>query len=113
MTRALKVLAIIVLAGVVAWACLSFLGHVPTVVTILVGSIIFAYLISPAVRRLNERLSKGASIAVVYGALALIVAFAASVIVPALAQNAKEFSAGAPAMVQNAQQNLANPQNPV
>ncbi len=113
MTRVLKALAIIVLAGILGMAALSFLGHVPTVVTILIGSIIFAYLIYPAVRRLNERLPLGASIAVVYCALALMVAFAASVIVPALSANIKEFGAGAPAIVKSAQQSLADPRNPV
>ncbi len=113
MTRVLKTLAIIVLSGIIGMACWSFLGHVPTVVTILIGSVIFAYLIYPPVRRLNDRLPLWASIAVVYGVLALLVAFAASVIVPAISGNVKDFSASAPALVKSAQQSLADPRNPI
>jgi predicted PurR-regulated permease PerM len=112
-TYALKILALIVLAGVIFSNVLSFVGRITTVVVIVIGAIFFTYLIYPAVRRLNAQLPLGASIAIVYVALALVIAFGAAVIVPALSGNIKEFVANAPTLAHNAEVALADANNPI
>ena len=100
-TYALKILALIVLAAVIVYFSLNIIGRITTVAVIVIGAIFFAYLIYPAVRRLNARLSLGASIAIVYVAFALIIAFGAAIIAPALSENVKEFITNAPSMAHN------------
>ena len=111
-TYALKILALIVLAGIISSSILHFIGRVSTAAVVVVGAIFFTYLIYPAVRRLNERLPLGGSIAVVYVIIAVLLAFAGAVIVPALSGNIKEFVAHAPTLAHNAEVALADPNNP-
>ena len=112
-TYALKILALIVLSGIILTYGLAFIARVRTVAVIVVGAIFFAYLVYPAVRRLNERLPLGGALAVVYISLAVLLAFAGSVIVPALSANIREFIANAPALTHSAQAALSDPNNPI
>jgi predicted PurR-regulated permease PerM len=112
-TYAVKILLLVVLAGFVLLQLLQFLGRVGSVTVIAVGAIFFAYLIYPAVRRLNERMPLGAALAVVYGVILVAVVFAGSVIVPLLANDVNELVKNSPRLAVNAQQWLVDPGNPI
>jgi len=75
--------------------------------------VFFTYIIYPAVRRLHARMPLGAAIAIVYGALALVVLFGAAVVVPALADDTQSLIHAYPSIVHNAQATLADPTNPI
>lgn len=108
---ALEILGVIALAGLIFSNVLSFIGRIQTVAVILIGALFFTYLIYPVVHRLHRKLPLGASIAVVYLALGLLVAFGVSVIAPALSANVRDFIASAPAIGHNAQTWLGDPNN--
>ncbi|MDQ2866601.1 MAG: AI-2E family transporter [Candidatus Eremiobacteraeota bacterium] len=110
---ALEILGVIALAGLIFSNVLNFIGHIQTVAVIVIGALFFTYLIYPAVERLHRRLPLGASIAIVYVAFAAIVAFGASVIVPALSGNIKDFISSAPTLANHAEASLADPNNPL
>ncbi|MDQ2909021.1 MAG: AI-2E family transporter, partial [Candidatus Eremiobacteraeota bacterium] len=112
-TYAVKILLLIVLAGMIASAIVDFIGRIATVGIIVMGAIFFSYLIYPLVRRLSARFSVGVSIGIVYAAFAAILIFGVAVIVPALSANVKDFVVHAPSMTQNMQRALATSNNPV
>ncbi len=113
MNRAIKVLVLIVLSGIVIVGALDFLGHVRTIATIVVAAIFLCYVIFPSIRRLNRRLPFWASILIVYLGLIAIVALTLSFVVPAISNNTRQFAHDAPALVNRAQAALADPNNPV
>ena len=113
MRYALEILGVLALAGYIFSSVLSFIARIQTVAIIVVGALFFAYLIYPAIERLRQRLPLGAAIAIVYVVIALVVAFGASVIVPALSNNIKDFAANAPAIAHDAEVALADPRNPL
>ncbi len=112
LNRAIKTLALIVLAAIVLLGFLEFLGRVRTVATITIAAIFLCYVIYPAVSRLNRRLPLWASLLIVYAILIALLATALSFIVPALSDNVKQFIHDAPALVHNAQDALTNPNYP-
>ncbi|HEY8313416.1 MAG TPA: AI-2E family transporter [Candidatus Baltobacteraceae bacterium] len=108
----LKVLAIVVLSGIVLVGFLDFLGHIRTVATIVFGAIFLCYIIYPAVRGLNRQLPLWASILIVYAIVIACVAAALGFIVPALADNIRQLIHDVPSLVHNAQNALNDPNNP-
>lgn len=112
-TYALKVLALISLSAFMLMGVIDFLGRIKSVAIIVIGAIFFTYIIYPAVRRFNERLSLGWSLAIVYGAIVLIVAFGLAVIVPALALDSQELVKNYPTIIKNAQAAVTDPHNPL
>lgn len=110
---ALEILGVIALAGFIFLNVVSFIGRIQTVAIIVVGALFFTYLIYPAVNRLNRRLPLGVAIAIVYAAIGLIVIFGASVLLPALGGNIRDFAANAPAIAHGAEASLADPNNPL
>lgn len=109
---ALEILGVVALAGFIFFNVLSFIARIQTVAIILIGALFFTYLIYPAVHRLNRRVPLGAAIAIVYAAIALIVIFGASVLLPALGGNIRDFAANAPSLAHNVETSLADPANP-
>lgn len=112
MLYGLRICWLIVLAGFIIYKALELLVRVRTFTIVVVGALLFAYLIFPIVSRLNRRLPLGAAIAIVYLGIALLVAFAMSFIVPLLSGDVTELVHDAPALVQRAQDALSDPNNP-
>jgi predicted PurR-regulated permease PerM len=112
-TYAVKILLLVVLAGFVLLQILHFLGRIANVTIIAVGAIFFAYLIYPAVRRLNERMPLGAALGVVYACIVLAFVFLIGVIVPLLGNDVNELVKNSPRIATNAQAWAVDPGNPV
>lgn len=109
---ALRICWLVILAGFILYKVLEFLVRVRTFTIVVVGAVLFAYLVFPLITRLNRRLPLGLSIAVVYGGIALLIAFGVYVAVPILSNDAQHFVRDAPKLVRDAQSALADPNNP-
>jgi predicted PurR-regulated permease PerM len=79
---------------------------------IVVGALLFVYLIFPVVSRLNRRLPLGAAIAIIYVAIAALVALGVYIVAPILSRNVQQLIHDAPSLVHSAQLVLTNPNNP-
>lgn len=112
-TYALKILLVVALAIYLIVGTLNFLAAIRATGLLVVGAVFFAYLIYPLVRRLNERVPVVWSILIVYVMLALFLAFAVLLIVPPLADESQKLVQQFPGFVSKAQEQLANPTNPL
>jgi predicted PurR-regulated permease PerM len=112
-TYALKILVVIALAIYLLVSTLNFFAAIRTTGLLVVGSVFFAYLIYPLVRRLNERVSVGWSIAIVYVMLALLLVVTVLGLVPPLIDQSQKLVQQFPGFVAKAQDELANPTNPL
>jgi predicted PurR-regulated permease PerM len=112
-TYALKILFVVALAIYLIVGALNFFAAIRATGLLVVGSVFFAYLIYPLVRRLNERTPVGWSIAIVYVMIALLLAFAVLLVVPPLVDQSQKLVQQFPAFVAKAQNELAYPTNPL
>jgi predicted PurR-regulated permease PerM len=110
---ALKVLAIVALSIYLIVGVLNFFAAIRTTGMLVVGALLFAYLIYPLVRRLNERIALGWSIAIVYTMIALFVVVATLLIVPPLVDESQRLAQQLPGFVTLAQDELMKPTNPL
>jgi predicted PurR-regulated permease PerM len=111
LTFALKVLATIALAIYLLVNLLNFLGAIRSTGLIIVGSLFFAYLVYPLVRRLSERLPAIVAILIVYALIVLVVGTALVVVVPALGNDVANFAKTVPALTAQFQNELVAPHN--
>jgi predicted PurR-regulated permease PerM len=112
-TYALKILIVTALAIYLLVGALNFFAAIRTTGLLVVGSVFFAYLIYPLVRRLNERAPLVWSILIVYIMLSLFLVFAVLLVVPPLVDQSQKLVQQFPAFVAKAQDELANPTNPL
>jgi len=110
---AVRICWLIILAGFILYKSLEFLTRVSTFTVVVVGAVLFAYLVFPVITRLNRRLSLGLSIGIVYLGIAIIIAFAVYVLAPILSNDAQQLIRNAPILVRDAQSALINPHNPI
>lgn len=103
LTRALKAVTLIALILLLGWVTLAFLIKISIVVVVLVGATFFAYLVYPAVVRLQRwRLPRWAAISVVYLFLALIIGGLFSFIGPRIAHQSQLLAADFPSILASA-----------
>jgi predicted PurR-regulated permease PerM len=112
-TYALKVLALIAVALYLLVQGLHFFGAIRSTGLLIVGSLFFAYLVYPLVRRLNDRLPAVVSILIVYVFILVLVGSAFAVLVPALASDISNFAKTVPSLLIKFQRELADPTNPL
>lgn len=112
-THALKILMVIVLAIYVAQFVFSFLERIRAVIYILVGAIFLAYLIYPAVRRLQRRMPPIAAILLVYAGIAVILVAAVWFIAPRVGEDIQLFIQRYPDFAARVDQVVNNPSDPV
>jgi predicted PurR-regulated permease PerM len=110
-TFALKVLALIAVAIYLLVEVMQFFGAVRTTGLLVVASMFTAYLIYPLVRRLNVHMPMVWSIVVVYAFVALVGAFAITLIAPAVSSDVNGFVHAVPGLLQQFQQELISPTN--
>jgi len=110
-TFALKVLATIALSIYLLVGVLQFFAAIRSTGLLIVGALLFAYLVYPLVRRLNERLPAVAAILIVYALIVLVVGSALALVVPALGNDLTRFVQGLPALTQQFQNELIAPHN--
>lgn len=107
LTKALKIVALILLSLALGWVALLFLIKISIVVVVVVGAVFFAYLVYPAVQRLQRwRVPRWASISIVYLALIVIVGGVFSFIGPRIGSEAKTLAAEYPQILQATKQTI-------
>jgi predicted PurR-regulated permease PerM len=112
-TYALKVVLLVAVSAILCSWVLDFVGRVRSVAFVVVGAIFFTYAIFPAVRALRARMPFGAAIAVVYVAIALVLGFGVSVVLPALSSDVQQLVRSYPVFVQHTETALGDPNNPL
>jgi predicted PurR-regulated permease PerM len=109
---AVYICGLIVLLGLITYKILQFFVRIRMFTIIVVGALLFVYLIFPVVSRLNRRLPLGAAIAIIYVAIAALVALGVYIVAPILSRNVQQLIHDAPSLVHSAQLVLTNPNNP-
>ena len=109
----LKILLLVVLAMYVFDAILTFLGRIESIAIILIGSIFLAYLLYPAVRALNRRLSLIFSILITYGFWAVLLILGIWFVLPALVSEVEELIRTYPHAMASLQAQVRNPASPI
>jgi predicted PurR-regulated permease PerM len=112
-TFALKVLATIGISLYLLTGVLNFFTSVRATGLLVVGALFLAYLIYPIVRRLNAHMPLVVSILVVYAFIGLVVAFAMTLVAPALGSDINGFTKSLPHLIAQFQQELIAPHNPL
>jgi predicted PurR-regulated permease PerM len=110
-TFALKVLALIAVAIYLLVGLLNFFAAIRTTGLLAVGALFLAYLVYPLVRRLNAYLPVIWSIIVVYAFIALVGAFAVTLVAPQIGRDLNSFGHALPGLMTQFQMELINPQN--
>jgi predicted PurR-regulated permease PerM len=110
-TFALKVLALIAVAIYLLVGLLNFFAAIRTTGLLAIGALFLAYLVYPLVRRLNVYLPVIWSIIVVYAFIALIAAFAVTLVAPQIGRDLNSFGHALPGLMSQFQMELINPQN--
>jgi predicted PurR-regulated permease PerM len=110
---AVRICWLVILAGFIVYKMLEFLVRVRTFTIVVIGAILFAYLVFPLITRLNRRLPLGLSIAIVYAGIALLLGFGIYVVAPILSYDAQQLVHDAPRLVRDAQSALVDPNNPL
>jgi predicted PurR-regulated permease PerM len=112
-TYALKVLGLIALSIYLLVGVLNFFAAISATGLLVIGAILLAYLVYPAVRQLNTQLPLGWSIFIVYLFLILVLVFGVTLIAPALGSDLQNLAKAVPNLVTRFQYELANPTNPL
>jgi len=114
LSRTLKILGVAALSIALLWTALMVISKIKIVVIILFGAVFFAYLVYPAVHFLQtRRFPQWLAILTVYVVLILVVGTAVGFGGPAIASEARNFSANLPNLVRQAHDNLVNANNNV
>jgi predicted PurR-regulated permease PerM len=111
-TYALKVLLVVAVSIYLLVGLLQFFAAIRTTGLLLVAGVLFAYLIYPVVRRLNERLPLIWCILIVYVFIALVGVIVVTTVVPPLSDQTEKLYAQIPGFAARAQQELLVPTNP-
>ncbi len=106
-----KVLLLLVLAAYVLGGVLTFLERIGSISIILIASIFFAYLLYPAVRKLNERLPLVACVLIVYAFIAVLIVASLTFIVPAVSYDIVQIANHYPSTVAHLQTDIRDPSN--
>jgi predicted PurR-regulated permease PerM len=112
-TFGLKVLALIAVAIYLLVGMLNFFGAIRTTGLLAVAALFLAYLVYPLVRRLNRYVPVLVSIIVVYAFIALVGAFAVTLVAPQIGRDITNFSHALPGLMTQFQRELISPQNPL
>ncbi|HUY83587.1 MAG TPA: AI-2E family transporter, partial [Steroidobacteraceae bacterium] len=108
-TFGLKVLALIAVALYLLAGVLNFFASIRATGLLIVGALFLAYLVYPLVRRLNVHLPVIASIVIVYAFIALVGAFAITLVAPQIGRDLTNFGHALPGLMAQFQQELIAP----
>ena len=114
LVRALVVVGLAIGVGALLWMLSAVFDRVQNVLTIIVFSILFSYLIYPPVKWLSRFMPRAIAVAVVYAGIFVAVLVALAFLAPTVAAQADEFARNYPTTVHNVQRSIADPtQNPI
>jgi predicted PurR-regulated permease PerM len=114
LVRGLVILGIVLVAGALVWMLSGVFEHLSSVLEIVIFSILFAYLIYPAVKVLSRKMPRALAVAVVYAGIFVAVLIALAFLAPTVVAQAEEFARNYPATVRDVQHSIADPQqNPI
>ena len=109
----LKLLLLVGLGMYLLGTVLTFLARIEAIAIILIASVFLAYLLYPAVRLLNRRLSLIISILVVYGLLFILLILGVWFVLPALAREIAHLVRVYPSGVAAIRAQVENPASPI
>jgi predicted PurR-regulated permease PerM len=107
--RALVVVGLLLGSGALIWMMSKVIDRVANVLTIVVFSILFSYLIYPAVKALSRRMPRALAVAVVYAGIFVAVLAALAFLAPTVFAQADEFGRNYPETVRSVEHSLADP----
>ncbi|MBD5633028.1 MAG: AI-2E family transporter [Candidatus Eremiobacteraeota bacterium] len=92
----------------------NIVDRISNVLTIIVFSILFSYLIYPAVKLFSRRMPRPLAVALVYAGIFVAVVVALAFLAPTVAAQADDFARDYPATVRGVQHSISDPaQNPI
>lgn len=111
LTRALQVVALIVGVGLALWMIGLVLSRIELVVSVILISILFAYLIYPPVKLLARFMPRAVAVLLVYAGITLLLVLFVAYLVPPIAAQANELARTYPHLIQQVQRELTDPRN--
>ncbi len=109
----LKVLATIVVGGIIVVYAVAFFARINYAAYIFIGGLLVAYFVFPAVRWLNSKLPLWAAIAIIYVGVLVLIALGISYIAPAISNDLQSLVAALPHLQNAARDDLAKPNDPL
>jgi predicted PurR-regulated permease PerM len=109
----LKTLGLVAISIYLMVGVLEFFGRVGATGMLFVIALFFAYLVYPAVHRLNQRIPLVWSILLVYVAIAIVGAAIAQLLIPPLVNDVQNAVKSVPGIVQHLVKVLQDPNNPL
>jgi predicted PurR-regulated permease PerM len=107
--RALVIVGLLLGSGALVWMISNVLDRVSNVLTIVIFSILFSYLIYPPVKWLARYMPRALAVAVVYAGIFVAVLAALAFLAPSVTAQADDFARSYPATVRSVQHSLADP----
>jgi predicted PurR-regulated permease PerM len=107
--RALVAVTLALAAGALLWMISNVFDRVANVLTIVVFSILFSYLIYPPVKWLSRYMPRALAVAVVYAGIFVAVLVGFAFLAPTVAAQADEFAKSYPAAVESVKHSIADP----
>ncbi len=107
--QALVYCALALVVGALIWMAANVLDRIPTVLAVLIFTVLFAYVIYPLVKVLSRRMGRGVAVTVIYLGVIAILVLAGAYLAPAIAAQATTFAHEYPHIVANLQAEIANP----
>ena len=101
--------ALALVVGALIWMVTAILDRIPTVLAVLIFTVLFAYVIYPLVKVLSRRMGRGVAVTVIYLSVIGILVLAGAYLAPAIAAQAATFAHEYPHIVANLQTEIANP----
>lgn len=108
LTRNIKLLALILLSLALGTIVYLFLSKIKLVVIILIAATFFAYLIYPAITRLQRRMPRWAAITIVYLAFALVLGAGFAFAGPVVGDQARNLTQDLPRLVSETRDTIVN-----
>jgi len=107
--RALVAIALALGAGALWWMVSNAFDRIANVLTIVVFSILFSYLIYPPVKWLARYMPRALAVAVVYAGIFVAVLVGFAFLAPTVAAQADDFAKNYPAAVESVKHSIADP----
>src|SRR5579863_583837 len=108
LTRNLKMLAVVLLSLALGTVVYLFLSKIKLVVIVLIAATFFAYLIYPAITRLQRRMPRWAAITIVYLAFALVLGSGFAFAGPVVGDQARNFTQDLPQLAAETRDTIVN-----
>ncbi|MFN2450059.1 MAG: AI-2E family transporter [Candidatus Baltobacteraceae bacterium] len=107
--RVLVYCAIALAIGALVWMAAAVLDRIPSVLAVLIFTVLFAHLIYPLVQILSHRMGRGLAVVVIYMGVIAILLLAGAYLAPAVVAQGATFEREYPHIVANLEAEIGNP----